>query len=67
MEKSGHTVSQRLNAIADALETASKQARLLAEEIEAPISITFSAEEIGRAIHDSCLKDREPLKTSNGT
>ena len=42
-------IKERLNAIADALETASKQARLLADEVESLSSFEISVENIGVA------------------
>ena len=42
-------ISARLNAIADALETASKQARLLAAEVEESPTITFDSEALIQA------------------
>lgn len=41
------SIKERLNAIADALETASKQARLLAEEVD--ISCVISADTVNAA------------------
>lgn len=41
----------RINAIADALETASKQARLLAGELDKGITITTAS--IGKAMRDN--------------
>lgn len=57
MEKQENKISARLNAIADALETASKQARLLAAEIESTATINLNpdklAQDIAKAMHDS--------------
>ena len=43
------SIKERLNAIADALETASKQARLLAGEVEDRFSCTITGAKIAKA------------------
>jgi transcriptional regulator with XRE-family HTH domain len=49
--KSSMSIKERLNAIAEALETASKQARLLAEEVDRGCTVTSAS--IGKAIRDN--------------
>lgn len=51
------SIKERLEAIAEALETASKQARLLAEEVDRGCTVTSAS--IGKAIRDNqraCLR-----------
>lgn len=58
MDKQENTISERLNAIADALETASKQARLLAVEVNSGFNIDFDSESIAR-VAVKAIDDKE--------
>lgn len=44
------TIRERLNAIADALEIASEQARLLADEVEHGCTVEISGAQIARSM-----------------
>ena len=60
------SIKERLNAIAEALETASKQARLLAEEIEQGCTVTTAS--IGKAMRDNrraCLMKAGTMPTKD--
>ena len=57
-------IAARLNAIADALETASKEARMLAEDVEDKFSATISTNDICKALQYA--NRRAGTKATNG-